>query len=178
LLFSGHMVDLPRRKEPRFPQFLERAVEKRIAAAIRPYAGLDGVAGFASAARGADIMFHEQCRAAGIPTMVIIPFSPETFVVRSVAGVPGEHWERRFWDLWEGTPEDKRKAMMQTDSVRAYESCNMELVRQAEAFGAVHLIAFWNRMPGDGPGGTASLVAMVEAPAQLDIFTPQDLETS
>ena len=64
LLFSGHMVDLPGRKEPRFPASLEKAVEKRIAEAVNPYARLTDVAGFASAARGADIIFHEQCRAA------------------------------------------------------------------------------------------------------------------
>ena len=178
LLFSGHMVDLPDRREPRFPASLEDAVEKRIAAAISPYIKLDSVAGFASAARGADIIFHEQCRAVGIPTTIIIPFSPKRFFRESIVGMPDKSWEGRFWKLWHETPDDKRDAMMLTASNVAYHLCNIQLLNRAAAFGAIHLIAFWDRKMGDGPGGTGSLIGMVEAPACSDIFTPQDIETT
>jgi hypothetical protein len=38
LLFTGHMIDLPGRAEPRFPPSLEGAARIRIAKAIEPYA--------------------------------------------------------------------------------------------------------------------------------------------
>jgi hypothetical protein len=175
LLFSGHMVDLPDRKEPRFPASLEKAVEKRVAAAVSPYAKLADVAGFASAARGADIIFHEQCRAVGIPTTVIIPFSPEKFVGESVVD---QNWEARFWRLWDETPDHKRDAMMLTASDEAFQLCNIELLKRAVAYGNIHLIAFWDRERGDGPGGTGSLIELTAAPASSDIFTPQDVATA
>jgi len=175
LLFSGHMTDLPGRWEPRFPASLEKAVEKRIAATVSRYVGVAGVAGFASAARGADIIFHEQCRAIGIPTTIVIPFSPAVFVEQSIARVPDQTWEFRFWKLWDETDIDRRDAMMLRISPSAYRACNVRLVSSAAAHGDVHLVAFWDGQKGDGPGGTGNLVELVKTPARLDVFTPEDV---
>jgi hypothetical protein len=175
LLFSGHMVDLPDRKEPRFPASLEKAVEKRIASAISPYIKFDSVAGFASAARGADIIFHEQCRAVGIPTTVIIPFSPEKFVAESIAGMPDRSWEARFWKLWEETDADKRDAMMMAVSPSAYRACNVRLVYRASMEGDLHLIAFWDGKCGDGTGGTSNLIEVAQGVVASEIFGPEEL---
>ena len=100
LLFTGHMVDKPDRPVPRFPSSSEAAAQQRIAQAIFPF-GVgrskrgEPVQGFASAARGGDILFHEQCRSQGIATIIILPFPPDVFASTSVAGVPTGAWEQR-----------------------------------------------------------------------------------
>lgn len=180
LLFAGHMVDKPGRPEPRFPASLEGAARDRIAQAIRPYApggtGRDGaVLGFASGAQGADILFHEQCRACGIDTMIILPFPPDAFVDTSVKGVPGSDWELRFQALWTSTPERRREVMNLPVTDDAFGRCNIRLLERAGAHGRIHLIALWDGKAGDGPGGTADLIARVGATDRPDIFSPASL---
>lgn len=181
LLFSGHMIDTPSRKTPRFPAFLEKAVQARISRAIEPYAqnssALDGdVMGFASAAQGGDIIFHERCRAWGIATTITIPFSAEKFVSRSVVGTADDAgWEKRFWKLLKDTPADRLDVMMLDVSRDAYQACNSRMLSRACEYGRVHLIAFWDGKVSDGPGGTADLVEQASDIADLDIFSPEDL---
>ncbi len=98
LLFTGHVIDLPDRAEPRFPASLENAARMRIAKAIEPYAiGAGGqsewsetsaVLGFASGARGGDILFHEECCRRQVDTVIALPFEPDVFVETSV-DIPG-----------------------------------------------------------------------------------------
>lgn len=181
LLFTGHMTDLPGRAEPRFPDHLADAARARIAAAIRRSApdpgGRSGAAlGFASAARGGDILFHEECRRAGIATMIVLPFAPDEFVMRSVEGIPGADWPRRFWDLWNATPADRRHALELPATDEAYAICNARLLEMARQHGRVHMIALWDGKGGDGPGGTADLVAKARTEDEPDVFSPQDLQ--
>lgn len=71
------MVDLPGRKIPRFPPEIADAVKGELAAHISYQVGAcdkKDVKGFASRARGGDILFHEVCREAGIETVVVLPF--------------------------------------------------------------------------------------------------------
>jgi hypothetical protein len=179
LLFTGHMIDMPDRPEPRFPASLERAAGARIAQAVTPYADRSAsgepALGFASGARGGDILFHEQCRTRGIDTVIVLPFPPEVFVGTSVQGVPGSDWEQRFWALWNATPEARREAMNLPVSDDAYGACNARLLELARNSGNVHLVALWNGKGGDGPGGTADLVARVQATDTPDIFSPASL---
>ncbi|WP_048709312.1 hypothetical protein [Microvirga massiliensis] len=182
LLFTGHMIDKPDRPEPRFPASLEEAARVRITRAIIPYAPAkagsgEPALGFASCARGGDILFHEQGRAHGIDTVIVLPFPPEVFVTTSVEGVPGSDWASRFWDLWNTTPEPQREVMDLPVSDDAYGACNARLLKQARQHGNVHLIALWDGKAGDGPGGTADLVARVSATNQPDIFSPESLQT-
>jgi hypothetical protein len=177
LLFTGHMIDTPDRPEPRFPALLERAAAARIAQAVAPYGDRAGerALGFASSARGGDILFHEQCRTHGIDTVIVLPFAPEAFVGTSVQGAAGGDWERRFWDLWNVTPEAQRECLSLHVSDDAYGACNTRMLELARNNGNVHLIALWDGKGGDGPGGTADLVARVQATDKPDIFSPADL---
>jgi hypothetical protein len=179
LLFTGHMIDAPDRAEPRFPASLEEAARARIAQAISPFApggpsAEAEVAGFASGARGGDILFHEQCRARGVDTVIVLPFAPELFIETSVI-LPDSDWTERFWALWNATPEDRREVMGLPQTDEAYGLCNARLLELARAFGRVHLIALWDGKSGDGPGGTADLVAKARGADEPDIFSPQEL---
>ena len=173
------MIDTPDRPEPRFPASLERAAGARIAQAVAPYADRaasgERALGFASAARGGDILFHEECRAHGIDTVIVLPFAPEVFVGTSVRGAAGGDWERRFWDLWNATPEARRECLSLPESNDAYDACNTRMQELARNNGTVHLVALWDGKGGDGPGGTADLVARVQAIDKPDVFSPADL---
>jgi hypothetical protein len=179
LLFTGHMIDTPDRPEPRFPASLERAAGARIAQAVAPYADRaasgERALGFASGARGGDILFHEQCRTHRIDTVIVLPFAPEVFVGTSVQGAAGGDWERRFWDLWNATPEARRECLSLPESNDAYDVCNTRMLELARNNGNVHLVALWDGKGGDGPGGTADLVARVQAIDKPDVFSPADL---
>ena len=178
LLFTGHMVDKPHRPEPRFPAALEGAVRDRIAKAIIPYSPAQSnepVLGFASAARGGDILFHEQCRAHGVSTVITLPFPPDVFVQSSVQlsiDPEGDPWIPRFWALWDATPVTMREVMNLPDTKNAYRICNDRLMIRAREYGKTHLIAFWDGKGGDGPGGTADIVARADPDDDTDIFSP------
>lgn len=182
LLFAGHMIDLPNRTEPRFPMSLELAARKRIGIAIeqalRELKDRSGVLGFASGARGGDILFHEECRTRQLNTVVVLPFEPDQFVGTSVDGVPDGDWPRRFWNIWTTTPAEFRHVLCLSREQHAYATCNTALLEMARCHGNVHLIALWDGKGGDGPGGTADLVAQFKADDRSDIFSPSELRSS
>jgi hypothetical protein len=181
LLFTGHMVDLPSRPRTRFPPSLEevlkREIRQRIERQLETSPALD-TAGFASGARGGDILFHEICREMKIKTAIVLPFPAERFVRTSVAGVPNSNWETRFWNLW----YDKAHMLLSEEmglpeTEHAYRACNTRLIELAKEHGRVHLIAFWDGKEGAGPGGTADLVAQAEHVGDKpDIFSPEQVK--
>lgn len=180
LVFTGHMVDKPDRKDARFPKELveaaAREIEQRIA---RLTAGgpKDKVEGFASLARGGDILFHEICRARGFRTTIALPFAPQLFLKTSVEGVEGGDWPKRFERLWDETPPDRRHDLGLPQSEEAYALCNDFLLDLAQKAGEPQLIALWDRSSGEGPGGTADFVERAQRAAGLppEIIDPKTL---
>lgn len=178
VIFTGHMIDLPDRAEPRFPPVLEDAA----AAAIRRHLGeitqeIPGEKiGFASAARGGDILFHEQARALGFRTVIVLPFAPVLFEKTSVAGLAGGGWVARFHALWDHTRPADRIDMNLPKSSAAYAACNTRMIELARARGIYHLVALWDGEGGDGPGGTVDLVEKAKAEGDNPhIIDPADL---
>jgi hypothetical protein len=174
IIFTGHMIDLPGRPMPRFPPALESAardaIRKCLGAALVRMPG-DSM-GFASAARGGDILFHEQARDLGLRTAIVLPFAARTFEQTSIAGVPGGEWVSRFWKLWENTSESDRIDLRLPRSNEAYGLCNAKIVELAAARGPFHLIALWDGRGGK-TGGTADLVNKARANEdQPDIIDP------
>jgi hypothetical protein len=178
LLFTGHMTDLPERDTPRFPPRLESAARAAIAAKIDVLKSAAETRGFASGARGGDILFHEECRSRGIATEVVLPFAPEEFIDTSVDDKRGPHWASRFWKLWNGTPTEQRAVLgLSPTDDEAYALCNTELRKRAQAYGLVRLIALWDEKPGGGAGGTEHMVGEVKKMHQsaLAIINPSHL---
>jgi hypothetical protein len=180
LVFTGHMVDRGGRSPPRFAPELEDAARIEIEWCIARHTGgwsKAGVKGFASLARGGDILFHEICRNFGFNTVIVLPFSLDFFLKTSVEGAEGGNWPQRFRKLWDETPPARRYDLGLPQSDEAYAICNERILELAQPEGAVQLIAIWDGGGGDGPGGTADLIERVKGSSgrEPDIIDPKNL---
>ncbi len=73
VLFAGHRVDASGRTEARFPASQENRAKSLIRDALRQLDQDHRFVGLASAAPGADILFHEVCAEFGIPSTLCLP---------------------------------------------------------------------------------------------------------
>jgi hypothetical protein len=173
LLFTGHMIDKPGRKDPRFPPEKEEAVYRAIKAIVQQEKNdiehtLQGIAGGAC---GGDILFHEVCRDLGIATEIGLALPHDQFIAQSVQ-FAGPKWVDRFNRLYEllphpvlsQTPELPRW-LKRKKQYSLWERNNLWLLNTALVNGGMHLtlIALWDRKGGDGPGGTEHMVKEAQA---------------
>jgi len=89
--FTGHMIDSPTRKTPRFPSAIEERVKDAIAAALDEFN--PGI-GYSSAACGSDILFLELMQERKAETNIVLPFEIDDFLRVSV-NFAGERWKER-----------------------------------------------------------------------------------
>jgi hypothetical protein len=163
IVFTGHMVDLPDRPtvKRRFPPAMESLAREAIDLRLREIAARgENLLGISAAARGGDILFLEACRQLDVPYLLALPFQPERFLETSVAGAEG-NWVERYWRLWRETSPDRKLVMAPVGEDRnPYSEHNLWLLRLAqERARDMTLIALWDGAGGDGPGGTADVVA-------------------
>lgn len=164
ILFTGHMVDLPGRTVPRFPQYAEpvawRAIRDAIEKARSQTRGR--IVGIASGARGGDLLFHEACRLFGIERRMVLPFPVDAFVAASVTGVPNGGWEQMFRDNWEALAPTEREILLPAHDDRGFALCNGRMIELAKEIAkSFTIIALWDGKAGDGPGGTGEHVEAV-----------------
>ena len=93
IVFAGHMIDFPDRKTPRFPPALAGTVARIIRKRL---SSLHVEAGFATAACGAPILFHEAVQAIGGESHVVLPYGRDEFLADSVAIREDMDWTGRF----------------------------------------------------------------------------------
>ncbi|MFN8455676.1 MAG: SLATT domain-containing protein [Anaerolineae bacterium] len=80
-LFSGHMIDRPGRREPRFPAGMEREVRERLEKALHKLeADAHDMAIVPGAACGGDIIFIEACLKLGMRVQILLPFPEADFI--------------------------------------------------------------------------------------------------
>ena len=110
ILFTGHMIDTPKRTaqgKHRFPATpeAEAAARALIENALREEMKLDGGVslGIAGGACGGDILFHEVCRDLGIPTQLFLALPRPDFQAASVDH-GGPQWVERYNDLCDRVP--------------------------------------------------------------------------
>lgn len=160
-VFSGHMIDRSDRAEPRFPAHLEHAVKNALRSVLtRHNVGF----GYSSAACGSDILFLEAIFDLKAEGYVVLPYEKSSFIADSVDTVPGANWRERCDQVLEKATQvtvcsDRPK----NDTQAAYEYANMMLrglgmIRARQVETHVIPIVVWDGKPGDGPGGTASMV--------------------
>jgi hypothetical protein len=163
---SGHMIDVPGRKEPRFPPSKEAAIRLSIAQQLQRWnVGAQDV-GICGAARGADILFAEECLKRGARVLLLIPLPEEEFIQRSVR-LPGSDWEARYRALRArcetrfqhetlGPPAPDENVFARNNVW-----C-LDTARSLVSPDHVNGLLVWDEKPtGDGPGGTSDFAARV-----------------
>jgi class 3 adenylate cyclase len=161
VVFTGHMVDRPDREIPRFPPQVEHAVKRAIRQRLEK---LNAGFGYASAACGSDILFHEVVLDRKGESHVVLPYEKDLFIEDSVEIASNPEWVARCNAVMAGAIEvqeaSKRSQMCGRVS---YEFANLML----HGLASVHAeqletklvpMAVWDGKPGDGPDGTAGTV--------------------
>lgn len=158
-LFSGHMIDAPGRKEPRFPPDKEpiarKAIEDKLDE-LQPQADDLAICGGAC---GGDLLFAEACLARGLKLEIRIAFDEETFLKKSVTFADAD-WQERFYAVKDNEKTTLLKMPERLgqfgDTVDPYELDNLWQLYTALSFGPerVQFICLWNGKGGDGKGGT------------------------
>jgi hypothetical protein len=178
LLFTGHMVDAPKREpaKARFPRTAaaEQKARKLIYDAVVSEVGADAgeTLGIAGGACGSDILFHEVCAELGIKTDLYLVIPPAEFQRESVArGGPG--WETRYQELCEkGAPRVLQSSLalpnwlINKPQYTVWIRNNLWMLFSAVATGARKqtVIALFNEeRDEDGPGGTKHLLVTARA---------------
>ncbi len=165
LLFSGHMIDAPGRKEPRFPPDKEPIAAAAIASTLEGLGvGREDLA-ICSGACGGDLLFAEAALVRGAALEIYIPFEEPTFLENSV-DFADHDWRERFFAV-------KSRATLHVapevlgalpDGADPYERTNLWMLESAMRFGSerVDFVCLWNGQGGDGPGGTQHMMKEVE----------------
>jgi hypothetical protein len=189
LLFTGHMIDNPDRKDPRFPADKEAVAREKIKDAVvkEMNTGAGVASGYAGGASGGDILFLEVCAELGISTRLYLAFNPQKYVTTSVSKA-GPKWVDRFWKI-HGEHSARTQVRLLSDTIDAktdsdylpawlraksdydiWQRNNLWMLFNALDEGCdqksgdpnITLIALWDGKGGDGPGGTGDLVKKVE----------------
>jgi hypothetical protein len=175
LLFTGHLIDAPNRKTPRFPPTraaeaeARRMIRESIEAERTLEAGL--LIGVAGGGCGADILFHEICEEMGIETRLFLALPQGEFSAASVQH-GGKDWVERYHRLCArlkprvlGQSEELPVWLRGKEDYTIWQRNNLWMLFNALALDArsLTLIALWDNGPADGPGGTQDLVAQVSA---------------
>ena len=165
LLFSGHMVDAPDRKTPRFPPEKVPQAAAAIAAALDALHAGPGDLALTQGAAGGDLLFAEACADRGVRVQLLLPLAEPAFIERSVVrSAGGDAWRARFFalkarlaDAPRVLPDELGPPPRQGDT---FERCNLWLLYTALACGQekVRFVCLWDGDRGDGRGGTAHMV--------------------
>jgi class 3 adenylate cyclase len=161
-VFSGHMIDQPGRLKPRFPERFASAVENT----LRDWLKENNIRiGFSSAACGSDLLFQKVLHELGGECHVVLPYEEQEFVKDSVDITGNPQWKSLFREVLENAAQVvyASSQKMQAGSV-SYDYANLVLhglatVRASELETEPLGLVVWNGAQGDGPGGTASVVA-------------------
>jgi class 3 adenylate cyclase len=161
VVFVGHMIDRPGRKSPRFPVNLESAVFAAIRGRLKE---LGAGFGYASAACGADILFHEAMLELGGEINVSLPYNRADFAADCVDIIPGADWRARFDRLLARDPKVQvvsPERLFGGSIILDYANRilhGMARERADELGVELKFLAVWDKKAGDGPYGTASTV--------------------
>lgn len=165
LLFSGHMIDSPSRKEPRFPADKEPIAAKAIADVLDQIAAGPGDLAICGGACGGDLLFAEAALDRRLALEIYLPFEEEKFLTESV-DFAGADWHARYF-----AAKSRASMHIATEELgplkpgeNPFERNNAWMLRVAESHGAdkVDFICLWNGAGGDGPGGTQHLMQEVQ----------------
>jgi hypothetical protein len=162
------MVDAPGRKAPRFPPSKERAVQASITEQLRRWGVGPQDIGICGGARGADIIFAEECLKLVASVILLIALPEEEFLARSVR-LPESDWEARYRALRARCEthfqhEEWGDRYLDLDVFSRNNIWCLELAYSMVSAENVYGLLVWDeRRAGDGPGGTSDFATRVRA---------------
>lgn len=177
VLCSGHMIDAPTRRQPRFPATKEGAVQERIAQQLSSWSIGENDLALCGGANGADMLFAEECLRRSATVRLLLAQNSDDFVRASVAPA-GKGWVARFRELCGKAEVETLPASPPGDDSSIYERVNLWLVEVAQRETAdpskLYVILVWDeKISGDGPGGTADFEKrMRELGSKIAIINP------
>jgi class 3 adenylate cyclase/tetratricopeptide (TPR) repeat protein len=160
VVFSGHMIDAPDRRAPRFPLAKEGEVRNLLE---KQLATMNAGIGFASAASGSDILFLEAMLARGGTIHLVLPWPAEEFVKTSVEIAGDGAWVERFEKVLARAASIRILGeLYMPGSATGFEYCNLAMNGLARLFARsldleITPLAVWDGYAG-APGGTGSFV--------------------
>jgi class 3 adenylate cyclase/tetratricopeptide (TPR) repeat protein len=160
VVFSGHMIDTPDRRTPRFPPSREAEVKELLEQQL---AAMNAGIGFASAASGSDILFLEAMLARGGTIHLVLPWPADEFVKTSVAIAGDGMWVERFHNVLAQAASIRILGeLYMPGSATGFEYCNLAMNGLARLFARsldleITPLAVWDGFAG-APGGTGSFV--------------------
>ena len=163
ILFSGHMIDAPGRKAPRFPADQERVAETAIESALDELGSSVGDLGLCGGANGGDLLFAEACLRRGVRVELRLPLDEPRFLRESVTPA-GDTWRDRYYAVkaHKNTTvfEMPKELGPAPGSVNPYARNNQWQLYTALSYGDERLrfVCLWNGAPGDGPGGAQHMM--------------------
>jgi hypothetical protein len=164
LLFSGHMIDAPGRKDPRFPGNKEPVASAAIAKTLSHLNAGAGDLGICGGACGGDLLFAEsalsrQLRLEPDKSSMPIAIGKIDGLCKKCALVKW-YIEVKANAILHVAPAELGPLAPGEDP---YERNNLWMLEAALRFGANKLsfICLWNGKGGDGPGGTKHLMEQV-----------------
>jgi hypothetical protein len=179
---SGHMIDAPDRKTPRFPAGKAEAVRAKIAQQLEQWNIGAGDLAVCDGACGADILFAEECLRRGARLRLLLAQEVDDFIRDSVRRA-GNDWVRRFHalcDKAEVATQPERLGKEPND-VSIYARTNLWIINTARVEaadpGKIYALLVWDEKPtGDGPGGTSDFQQKVcDLGGQVEISNPTKL---
>ena len=120
--------------------------------------------GICGGARGADILFAEECAKRGARVILLIPLPEDEFLEESVR-LPASDWEARYRSLRARCEthfqnEEWRDRHPGLDVFSRNNLWCIEKARSLAAPGDIRALLVWDERPsGDGPGGTSDFAA-------------------
>ncbi len=163
ILFTGHMIDKPGRSEARFPPAKEINARDAITDALKKMLQTHTkVVGIAGGASGGDILFHEACLNQQIPSRLFLLLGKEEYIKNSVE-TAGGNWVARFEKLYDILPKSFYHGDVE-NSHAIWKMNNEWMLNYTISLSGKDftLMALWDGLPGDGPGGTEHMVEMAK----------------
>ena len=181
VMFAGHQFDEPGRPAVRFPAILEQAAYRAILEFLRRLQQTDEVIGLASGSIGTDILFHEACRELQTKSTMCLPIPADAYVDLVARDL---EWRSRLLVLIQQKRGDQPPTILelnkapgvptwlQGSGTNEWERGNrwvLEMAITAEASKVTLLVVWDEQEEGDNPGGTAHMVSLARAYANVDI---------
>ena len=182
VICSGHMIDKPDRKTPRFPPGKAEAVRAKIAQQLKQWKIGGADLAVCGGACGADILFAEESLRCGARLRLLLAQEVDDFVRDSVRHA-GNDWVQRFYAL-----RDKAEIATQPErlgkepnDVSIYARTNLWIINTARVAaadsGKIRALLVWDeKATGDGPGGTSDFEQKVrDLGGLVEIINPTKL---